>query len=264
MRTREESLNNFMKLVDELIASRYLFANSKVFEVITAINSSKLLSDTFNYFVDSYDFQTALVDAFIQTGEDKYFVLPERNTDVLAFVYSLLREVNYKNLQLTDLLDFFDPHKNYDTAYSNFANIVLVPFKSYAYQIGMQMINSTQTKEEAAAMNKIIEEEPIKVDDTEKLVEQAVEKVGSYENSLATLVRLLDLERLSVKDSRISQADVTELMYILDLFEAKIREKDNEKIKLIYLAYLYAVRPFKKLKSNIKRITEILIDEQVI
>ncbi len=264
MRTREESLNNFIKLVDELIASRYLFANSKVFEVITAINSSKLLSDTFNYFVDNYDFQTALVDAFIQTGEDKYFVLPERNTDVLAFVYSLLREVNYKNLQLTDLLDFFDPHKNYDTAYSNFANIVLVPFKSYAYQIGMQMINSTQTREEAVAMNKLVEEEPLNVDDTEKLIEQAAQKVGSYENSLATLVRLLDLERLSVKDSRISQADVAELMYILDLFEAKIREKDNEKIKLIYLAYLYAVRPFKKLKSNIKRITEILMEEQVI
>ncbi len=264
MRTREESLNNFIKLVDELISSKYLFANSKVFEVITAINSSKLLSDTFNYFIDGYDFQTALIDAFVQRGDDKYFILPDKNSDVLAFVYSLLREINYKNLQLTDLLDFFDPHKNYDLAYSKFANTVLLPFKSYAYQIGMQMINSTQTREEAIAMNKVVEEEPLGIEETEKLVEQAVEKIGSYENSLATLVRLLDLERLSVNDSRISQADVTELMYILDLFEEKIREKDNEKIKLIYLAYLYAVRPFKKLKSNIKRITEILIEEQVI
>jgi hypothetical protein len=121
------------------------------------------------------------------------------------------------------------------------------------------MINSTQTREELIATQKPVEEEPLGYDDGQKMVEDAVEKVGSYENSLATLVRLLDLERLSVKDSRISQADVSELTYVIDLFEEKIREKDKEKIKLIYLAYLYAVRPFKKLKTNIKRITEILI-----
>ena len=40
MRTREESLNNFIKLVDELISSKYLFANSKIFDVITAINET--------------------------------------------------------------------------------------------------------------------------------------------------------------------------------------------------------------------------------
>ena len=74
MRTREESLNSFIKLVDELIASKYLFANSKVFEVTTAINSSKLLSDIFNYFSDGYDFQSALIDSFVQRGDEKYFI----------------------------------------------------------------------------------------------------------------------------------------------------------------------------------------------
>ncbi|MBO7215020.1 MAG: hypothetical protein J6V66_05945 [Clostridia bacterium] len=263
MRTREESLNKFIELVDELIGSNYLFANPKIFEVITAINSSKLLSDTFNYFTDGYDFQSALISSFMQNGEDKYFVLPERNTDVLAFVYSLLREINFKNLQLTDLLDYFDAHKNYDAAYANFANTVILPFKSYVYQIGMQMINSTQTQEEALVSKKVVEEEPLGYSDI-KFVEEAAQRVAGYENSLATLVRLLDLERLSVKDSRLSQSDVTELMYILDIFEEKVREKEKEKIKLIYLAYLYAIRPFKKLKSNIKRITEVLMEEKVI
>ncbi len=260
MRTREESLNNFIELVDELISSKYLFANSKVFEIITAINSSKLLSDAFNYFVDGYDFQTALIDAFVEIGEEKKFILPVKNTDVLAFTYSLLREVNYKNIQLTDLLDYFDESKNYDVAYQNFAKVVLVPFKSYVYQIAMQMINSTQTPEEASA--KTIEEEPLEYKESEKV--DQTEKPSSYENSLATLVRLLDLDRLAVRDSRISSSDVQELMYLIDLFEEKIREKDKEKISLIYLAYLYAVRPFKKLKTNIKRITEVLMEEKVI
>lgn len=263
MRTREESLNNFIKLCDELISSKYLFANSKIFDVITAINSSKLLSDVFSYFIEGYDFQSALIDAFYDKGDEKCFVLPIKNTDVLAFVYSLLREINYKNIQLTDLLDYFDGGKNYEVAYKNFAKNVLLPFKSYAYQIGIQMINSTQSKEEALITQKPVEEEPLEIN-TAKVIEDAVEKVSSFETNLKTIHRLLDLDRLAVKESRLSSADTQELIYVLDRFEEKLFEKDKEKISLIYLAYLYAVRPFKKLKTNVKRITELLIEEQII
>ena len=261
MRTREESLNNFTKLVDELISSRYLFANSKIFEVITCINSSKLLSDTFGYFTEKYDFEQALVNAFILEGESKTFVLPDKNTDVLAFVYSLLREINYKNLQLTDLLDFFDGNKNYDLAYEKFAKVVLLPFKSYVYQIGMQMINSTQTPEEMALSKPVQKEEPVKLVEKPKASE---DYESNIENSLTRLLRLIDLDRLAVKDSRLALADVQELMYLLKIFEEKVREGESEKISLIYLAYVYAIRPFKKLKTNIKAITEILMEQKII
>jgi hypothetical protein len=263
MRTREESLISFTKLVDELINSRYLFANSKIFEIITAINSSKLLSDVFNYFTDKYDFETALVNAFVIENDNKTFILPDMNTDVLAFVYSLLREINYKNLQLTDLLDYFDASKNYELAYQKFAKIVLLPFKSYVYQIGMQMINSTQTKEEANLNKNCVSEEPINVDVQKVNVEDDSDTLN-IENSLKRLVRLLDLDRLAVRDSRLSSADVQELMYLINIFEEKVKEGDSEKISLIYLAYVYAVRPFKKLKTNIKAITEILMEQKII
>lgn len=264
MRTREQSLNNFLGLLDELIQSRYLFANSKVFEVITAINSSKLLSEMFNYFTEGFDFQSQLIECFYVSGEDKHFNLPVKNTDVLAFVYSLLREINYKNLQLTDLLDYFNNNKNYDMAYSNFAKSVLLPFKSYVNQIGFQMINSTQTQEELNLSKKTVEEEPLQFQSHAQAIEDAVIKVNGFENAVSTMLRLLDLDRLAVKESRLSNADTQELLYVIDLFEEKLREKDKEKISLIYLAYLYAVRPFKKLKTNAKRITEILIEEQII
>lgn len=265
MKTREDSLNNFINLLDELIQSRYLFANSKIFDVITHINSSKLLSQTFSYFTEGYDFKTALVEAFNDLDGKKYFELPVKNTEVLAFVYSLLREINYKNLQLTDLLDYFDSTKNYENAFKNFANAVLVPFKSYVYQIGVQMINVTQTGEESLINANSIEEEPLNQSVIEKtVISKAGDNATAFENSLATIIRLLDLDRLAVQESRLSSSDTHELMYLLDLFEEKIREKDKEKIRLIYLAYVYAVRPFKKLKCNIKRITEIMMEEKII
>lgn len=266
MRTREESLNNFCHQLDELISSRYLFANGKIFDVIKSINSSKLLTDIFAYFTDGFDFQTALIDSFIEQGEFKSFNLPVKNTDVMAFVYSLLREINYKNVQLTDLLDYFDAGKNYENAYKNFANAVLLPFKSYTYQIGMQMINSTQTHEEACASKKVVQEEPLEQSRRETIIqiEEAEKKVEGFESSIITLVRLLDLDRLAVNESRLAKDDVQEILYVIDVFEKKIREKEKEKISLAYLAYHYAVKPFKKLKTNVKRITEILIELQII
>ena len=266
MKTREESLNNFINLLDELIQSRYLFANTKIFDVVTAINSSKLLSDMFNYFIDGYDFKTALLNALNDDNGQKSFELPVKNTDVLAFVYLLIRELNFKNLQLTDLLDYFDSSKNYENAYQIFAKTVLVPFKSYTYQIGMQMINVTQTKEEVLVSKNHIEEEPLEhvQNDVQKPIVKHVETNATFENSLSTIIRLIDLDRLAVKESRLSSSDTQELEYVLKIFEEKIREKDKEKIHLIYLAYVYAVRPFKKLKCNVKRIAEILMDEKII
>ncbi len=259
MRTREESLNNFCKTLDELMASKYLFANSKIFEVVSNVNSSKLLSDAFNYFTDGYDFQSALKYAFVNENGVKTFVLPLRNVEVLAFCYTLLREITYSNIQLTDILQYFGGEGNFEIAYKNFCSQLLMPFKSYTYQVGIQMINSTQSREEAMAVqNPVQEETPL------KKAEPQVHKLSGNESSFTVLIRLLDLERLAITESRISKEESQEILYVINLFEEKIRERDSEKIMLAYLAYLYATKQVKKLKSNVKDITDILMELKII
>lgn len=257
MRTREESLNIFCKTVDELINSKYLLANSKIFEVVAYVNGSKLLSDAFKYFTEGYDFKQAATNAFVNENGVKSFVLPVRNVEVMAFCYTLLREITYSNLQLTDILAYFGGDGNFEIAFKNFAQNLLVPFKSYTYQVGIQIINSTQTREEALITQNPVLEEPLSP-------RQEVKKVNGHEATFTTLVRLLDLERLSVTQSRLSKDESQEILYVIDLFEQKIRERDSEKIMLAYLAYLYATKTVKKLQSNIKDITEILIELKVI
>ena len=75
MRTREESLNNFTKLVGDLIETNYLLANSKIFEVITAVNTSKLLTETFKYFTDGFNFEEVLTNCFQFCSQ---FLQPQR------------------------------------------------------------------------------------------------------------------------------------------------------------------------------------------
>lgn len=310
MRTREESLNNFCRALDGLIASKYLFANSGVFDVITIINSSKLLSDLFKYFTDGFDFYDTLSRCATEENGVKTFTLPARNTDVMAFVYSLLREINYNRFQLSDLLDYMGAGKNYEAAYKNFCQIVLLPFRSYTYQVGMQVINSVQVPGESLAQNEgkddfqpesmptesvpeqqFIErnEAPTNVLNETVINEQSdISKRNdvSVENEVQgnlsdsndaerhnqtqahthkivfqrTIYRLLELDRLAITQSHSSHEDKEDLLYVLDIFNDKLYEGDKEKITLAYLAYYHALRPYKKIKSNLKGITDILLE----
>ena len=257
MKTREESLNHFCNLLDKLMASKYLLASSSIFEVLTVINSSKLLSDIFNYFTEDFDFETSLSSAFYMEDGVKYFTLPSDTTEVLALVYTLLKEINYKNVQLADILDFFDGGKNYETSYQNFSKEVLLPFKLKTYEIGMQMILGSQINEEQS----LLEETP-SYEEIEKPEKYSI--ITNKNEDYATIRRLIDLDKLSIAQSRLSDDEKEELRYVLSVFEDEIIGGDIEKIKLSYLAYYYAMRPLKKVKNNIKTITEIFIKAELL
>ena len=255
MSSRESSLANFCSTIDNLCLTKYIMANAKIFEVISQIKQSKLLNDMFNHFVKDYDFYNGLVNALSEVDGVKSFVMPVKSTEVMAFTYCLLTEISQKKLQLTDLLDYFDNSKNYEKAYLKFCQDVLQPFKTYVYQSAMQVINMTQITSEPVIVSEVVEEEkPTKIEDID--VKKASLPV--------TIIRLLELDGLSVRSSRLSKDEKEDLLYVLELFTEIIRGKDVEKIKLCYLAYYYAFKPYKKIKTNIEDLTEILKNEGII
>ena len=89
MRTREQSLNDFSDVLDTLINSKYLFAGARILDVLKGINSSKILSDMFEYFADGFDFEGVLSAALVDDENGKSFVLPEKNTDAIIIIYFL-------------------------------------------------------------------------------------------------------------------------------------------------------------------------------
>ncbi|MBO5713478.1 MAG: hypothetical protein J6R88_04700 [Clostridia bacterium] len=276
MRTREESLNQFCKAVDGIIESKYLFANSGIYDVITVINSSKLLSDLFKYFTDGFDFYETYVNCLVNDGETKSFEMPVRDTDVLAFVYSLLREINYNRFQLADMLDYFTPDKNYEAGYKAFCQTVILPFKSFTYQIGMQVINSVQIVGEGEVEPKtsISTEDSVSDDVNEVSSNPVTHSNDAYSEPVLNngdkvvfqrnIFRLLELDKLAIVQSHISRDDKEELIYVLDSFNKYLLEGDVEKIGLAYQVYYYALRSYKKIKTNLKAITEILVEKNIL
>ena len=255
MSSRETSVKNFCVAIDTLCTTKYIMADLKIFEVISQIKQSKLLTEMFNHFIKDYDFYNGLVNSLNEENGVKSFVMPVKATDVMAFTYSLLTEISQKKLQLTDLLDYFDATKNYEKAYSKFCQDVLQPFKTYVYNSAMQVINMTQVSQPS----EVLQENPEQEKSTK------IEDIDVNKASLpVTLIRLLELDGLSVRSSRISKDEKEDLLYVIDLFIEIIRNKDFEKIKLCYLVYYYAFKPYKKIKTNITDVTEILRKQDII
>ena len=259
MRTREQSLNDFSDVLDTLINSKYLFAGARILDVLKGINSSKILSDMFEYFADGFDFEGVLSAALVDDENGKSFVLPEKNTDAITLVYLLLKEINNKNAQLADLLDYFDSDKNYEIAYKNFSSSVLIPFRDLTLEIGHQIIGKTASefKEIKETEEEVVEVKEIK----QEKIETSKPKLF---NNNTTLIRLLDLDRLSIIQSRQKEEEKEELLYVLNVFTSEIKDGDSSKIKLSYLAYYYALKPYRKIQTNLKEITEILMEEKII
>lgn len=262
MKTRETAITKFKDGVDDIAASRYLFASAKIFDLIATINSSKILSDIFAYFTDGFDLYDALVKTFEVDGQNKVFNPPKDEPTLIAFVYLLLNEINYKNIQLTDLLDYMDAGKNYELAYKNFANKLLIPFKNAVLEVARNMIGAdggfTADEAPATPVPNLPEGNAVAGETAAPDKKIEAEKAEQKIPLPLKITRLIELDKLAINQSKLANDDKEELLYVLSTFKNYVDGGDPEKIKLSYLAYYYAFKPFKKIKNNLKAITDIL------
>lgn len=262
MKTRETAIAKFKDGVDDIAASRYLFASAKIFDLIATINSSKILSDIFAYFTDGFDLYDALVKTFEVDGQNKVFNPPKDAATLIAFVYLLLNEINYKNIQLTDLLDYMDAGKNYELAYKNFSNKLLIPFKNAVLEVARNMIGADGgfTADEAPVTPQVNGADGSSPAGNPPVAAERAESDAAEQKIPLPLkiTRLIELDKLAINQSKLANDDKEELLYVLSTFKNYVDGGDPEKIKLSYLAYYYAFKPFKKIKNNLKAITDIL------
>ncbi len=260
MKSREQSLNEFCYAIDELQNVEYLLADVKLLKVTNAISNSKLLTDEMNYFCEDFDFHANFQNCFKIDGGVKHFVLPEKNTDAIAFVYLLIREIVYKRIEFTAVLDYFGGNKNYEDAYLRFIRDAIMPFRACVYQATMQVIQATSKAEEVGSKIETVEVSVKEEEPENPQVEQITNNKVDFKNQELTLLRLLDLDKLAINQSRASEDEKKDLYYVHELFVEQIKNGDAEKIKLSYLAYYYAMNSLKKVVLNIKDITKILAD----
>lgn len=235
MLTRERSLAIFLSATDELINSKYILADSKVGAILKSVAQSRMLYETFEYVTYGYDYSAAKSVCFVDGGVS----LPQKDEDVLAFVFLTLMEIDAGREDVMRILnDYFGGDNGMQNAYAAFADKMLKPFRDIAEK----------------TFGKIISGEMPAVGKGEIKTENAESQNVKTEKKASAVSYAITLAEDEFARSGSDGAE--ELAYILKELRDAEEKSDADKITLACLALKYAVKSVKRPKLDTDAIFE--------
>ncbi len=132
MEDQFEQLQRFFNACDEIVKGSYLQAESRIAEVLRSIAACPALVKLFTAVTDGYDFPAAK-NAYLRAPKGRLGVaalLPAERSEVLAYVFCLLVELDAGSIRFNDfLLRYFHTDGSYTGSYTVFADRVVRPFR---------------------------------------------------------------------------------------------------------------------------------------
>lgn len=244
MLTRQKSIDNFKMYMDDLINSGFILVDSKLTNLMRSISTSSMFYSLFEYCTEDFDYESAFALAF-RKGEgygNGRFILPPEAKNQIALIFSLLYQINTKELNFLNLLEHFFFVNDYADSYRNFAAQVLIPFR-------------TEVLRAVAAMS----DTGASVQEPQKAPSHtAVEIKTVNEDDAKTIIALLDESRSIILQYKIDAALKGEIVDLYQNFKDSIYDGDCKTIRIAYLGYKYATLYHRKLDGTMLKIEKLL------
>ena len=121
-------LKNFNEACEDFLNGKYILAEPKISSVLKAISVSEKLKNIIAICIENYNFATAFKNA---VGENHIISLPDDAKGIVAFCFSLLYNIDNKNLNFFDFLGTYYGYNDLDSieSYKSFATSIILPFK---------------------------------------------------------------------------------------------------------------------------------------
>lgn len=247
MQTKQKSIENFKKYIDELISSSYVLSDKKLTDLMRAISTSKLFYTLFEFCTEDFDYEEAYKKAFVKGdgyGNGK-FILPSDSKEQIALIFCLLYQINAKEADFLNLLENYFFVNNYNESFRNFSMQVLLPFRSEVLK----------TAEAMAEDDAVLAPEPI------------IRKKGKCsvkEKDIKKIIALLDESRSIILQYRIEPELKAELIDLYSNFKDSLYDDEPSKIRIAYLGYKYATLYHRKLDNTFYKIQSILKENGIL
>lgn len=266
--TIKEQLDVFSIKSEELIASQYIIADVKIASLLKTVASSDILLALFKNCLTDFDYGKAKKSYLVKSqflADDKgEFVLPPNSRELLAFVFSLLIDIDAKRIIFSDFLNkYFFVYGSLTSSYNAFINTVIKPFKnSVEILIGDVIEGKIQDPIEA-----LVEEEARKKREKEEALVRAKKdkelSEKAYGESVKAIREMLLLDKKKVKDSKLKDEDKQEIILVIDMLANVIESEDKDAINYAFIAYKYVAKSrkrlfFRKVKKINKHLRNVL------
>lgn len=121
-------LKDFNTACDDFLNGKYILAESKISSILLTLSKNNKLKDIVAECVNNYNFSSAFDEA---VGDNGIITLPQDAKGIIAFSFSLLYNIDVKNI---DFYDFLTAYYNFDElnnmgSFQLFVNNIVLPFK---------------------------------------------------------------------------------------------------------------------------------------
>ncbi len=249
MQTKQKSIENFKKYIDELISSSFVLSDKKLTDLMRAISTSKLFYTLFEYCTEDFDYEEEFKKAFIKGDSygDGKFVLPTNPKDQIALIFCLLYQINAKEVDFLNILDNYFFVNNYNESFRNFSIQVLLPFRS-------EVLKTVEAMAEDDVV--LMPEEPV--------IKKKKVTCSIKEGDVKKIIELLDESRSIILQYKIEPQLKAELVDLYSNFKDSLYDDEPSKIRIAYLGYKYATLYHRKLDNTFYKIQSILEDNGIL
>ena len=265
---KSEELNVFLEKAEEFIESKYILADVKIANLLKAIVTSDTLLAIFKNCLADFDYEEAKKKYLIKSkylADDKgEFVMPQSSRELLAFVFSVLADIDAKRLALGEFLNkYFYEDGSFATGYMSFINSMIKPFRNSVKMLMESVIEGKlQDPVEAFTQEENRKAKEKEIEQQKKLKEKELsQKV--YASSVKEIKKLLleDKTKIKKKENKIKEEVSNGMLLIIDMLANVIESDDKDAINYAFISYKYMAKVHKLLfMGRIKKISKAVKD----
>lgn len=263
-------IENFITSCDEFINGKFILADIKIAKLLRAITESTAIYNVIAESLINYDYkkESATLEEKCKANNDGNLILPEDNNIIIPYVFSLLVEIDSKQLNFDEYLE-----KNFVSAssqkeeYEAFAYCIIVPFKkaiaqAVGYELKTDEDDDFEEENDDEEQPSILEQE---TNDEETLFEEKKEEVREIEEKddqtllFDRLIRMANI--IGEKSSNIYRAIRRSNIELL--VDALKEASELQNIKII-LALVMALNEIghkeRKIRKELEEINSICLE----
>lgn len=224
-------IEEFTNSCNEIIDGKFILADMKIANLFKFIDGKTVLCDLFARALNGFNFDKEFAKSKMSNGINGYvFRMPEDNVRIIALVYSLLQDANFKKIDLYSFVNtYFDnAHTgNTNLAFNNFCLKVIVPFRD-------TVISALEDKFEIAPADKNLEPEIIN--------EEVLDKFEKLELIIDQILDSINYE------PKIKEEQKQELYIVLKGLKQAARMRSLSLIGAIAIGLDYLIKKVKSAK----------------
>ena len=247
----KSNILDFFGAVDEMIGGRFILSDTKVSNILKAVVKSEILYDLYTACMDGFNFAQELEKSLASNPNNGgYFLVPENEKDIVAFVTCLLLEVDKKHINLQSFVtDNFYSADGYNISYNNFALTLLTTYKnSIKSLLNMDEEGNVLEEIEEGEQLSIIEEEKVETDQRTKMLFASLR------------MNINELQEGVNNEYKMKRTEKEELLIVIKALNRALLLEELIIINALLVPLEYSLKKYRRLKPIFENIKMLIAD----